>query len=72
MGSRYDTNLICKCGGRLRIEDFYGRGIFRFETYCDKCLVCDVNGHPRLAEALSYAKDYFDATGEATLVKNKP
>ena len=58
----HDTDIVCRCGGRVRVEDYRGKGYtreFRFEAFCSRCKVCDPNGWPTLATAKAEAAVYF-------------
>ena len=65
------TSIVCggpysrggsACGGTLMIDRCGTRGWALWETYCEKCLCCDCNGHATLAECVMYSPDYFNAT----------
>ena len=47
------------CGGDLRIERC-GSGLFRWESFCTKCQLCDNNGWPTLSEALQEVQAFFN------------
>lgn len=54
------VGLSCPdCGGEIQIERC-GFGEFRWETFCAKCLVCDADGWPTLAEAIHNAPEFLN------------
>lgn len=67
------------CGGALFVERhasgrvlFGSSCTFRWETYCDKCLTCDCNGHPTLGDCLAAAAAYFAAVAESAATLERP
>jgi hypothetical protein len=50
----------CGCGGTLYI-DRNGSGEWRYETFCQQCLTCDVNGWRTLRQCLEESPEYFAA-----------
>jgi hypothetical protein len=47
----------CNCGGTILIDE-NGRGCFKYEMYCEKCLRCDADGWPTVLECLKNAESF--------------
>jgi hypothetical protein len=60
MSERYiETEINCRCGGKVRIQDYHKPGEFRYEAFCVKCGTCDPNGWSSRKKAMENAVVYF-------------
>ena len=58
------------CGGELRVERCGSDPAMRWETWCVRCLACDMNGWPTLAEAVAQAAAWFGPNQETSARPN--
>lgn len=60
--------VACSCGGRLLIQDRRGNvndRDFSYEVFCEKCSVCDPNGHSSVRKCLEESPRFWKKRANA-------